>query len=153
MPVHPAIQLWREYTRWVLCTVTNQFLDPPFDYATLQTQNTAPNLESSNGGTTRKSLRFTGTFASVIVISKASQKDADYTCYRATIDFALDYAWDEFLDEYARQVGRETGRPVDRPPGKTRRSYCVLIEIRSRVTAPLPLVAKTWPGVTESPCA
>lgn len=153
MRVHPAIQLWREYTRWVLCTVTNQFLNLPFDDAKLQTRNIAPKLESSNGETVRKLLCFIGTLVSVIVISKASQKDADYTCYRATIDFAFDYACDEFLDEYARQVGRETGRQVDRPPGKTRRSYCVLIQIRSRVTAPLPLVAKTWPGVTESPCA
>jgi len=35
-------------------------------------------------------------------ISKASQKDADYTYYRATIDFALTTAWDEFLNAYAK---------------------------------------------------
>lgn len=34
-------------------------------------------------------------------ISKASEKDADYTYYRSTIDFALQSAWDEFLDAYA----------------------------------------------------
>ena len=35
-------------------------------------------------------------------ISKASEKDADYTYYRATVDFALIYAWDEFLNAYAQ---------------------------------------------------
>jgi hypothetical protein len=34
-------------------------------------------------------------------ISKAAQKDADYTYYR-TLDFALQTGWDEFLDAYAR---------------------------------------------------
>ena len=34
-------------------------------------------------------------------ISKASQKDSDYTYYR-TLDFALQTGWDEFLDAYAR---------------------------------------------------
>jgi hypothetical protein len=34
-------------------------------------------------------------------ISKASQKDADYTYYRSTLDFALETSWDEFLDAYA----------------------------------------------------
>ena len=35
-------------------------------------------------------------------ISKASQKDADYSYYRSTLDFALLYGWDEFLDAYAK---------------------------------------------------
>lgn len=35
-------------------------------------------------------------------ISKASQKDSNYTYYRATLDFALLTAWDEFLDAYAK---------------------------------------------------
>jgi hypothetical protein len=35
-------------------------------------------------------------------ISKASEKDSNYTYYRATIDFALLTAWDEFLDAYAK---------------------------------------------------
>jgi hypothetical protein len=35
-------------------------------------------------------------------ISKASEKDSDYTYYRSTIDFALQTGWDEFLDVYAR---------------------------------------------------
>ncbi len=34
-------------------------------------------------------------------ISKASEKDSNYTYYRSTIDFALTTAWDEFLDAYA----------------------------------------------------
>ena len=35
-------------------------------------------------------------------ISKASEKDSNYTYYRSTIDFALTTAWDEFLDAYAK---------------------------------------------------
>jgi hypothetical protein len=35
-------------------------------------------------------------------ISKATQKDADYTYYRTILDFALQTGWDEFLDAYAR---------------------------------------------------
>jgi len=35
-------------------------------------------------------------------ISTAAGKDADYTYYRSTIDFALQTAWDEFLDAYAK---------------------------------------------------
>ena len=35
-------------------------------------------------------------------ISKASQKDSNYTYYRSKIDFALQTSWDEFLDAYAR---------------------------------------------------
>jgi hypothetical protein len=35
-------------------------------------------------------------------ISKASQKDSDYSYYRSTIDFALETGWDEFVDAYAR---------------------------------------------------
>lgn len=35
-------------------------------------------------------------------ISKSSQKDSNYTYYRATLDFALQTGWDEFLDAYAR---------------------------------------------------
>jgi hypothetical protein len=34
-------------------------------------------------------------------ISKAVQKDSDYTFYR-TLDFALQTGWDEFLDAYAK---------------------------------------------------
>lgn len=34
-------------------------------------------------------------------ISKATQKDADYTYY-GTLDFALQTGWDEFLNAYAR---------------------------------------------------
>ena len=33
-------------------------------------------------------------------ISKATQKDLDYTYYR-TLDFSLQTGWDEFLDAYA----------------------------------------------------
>jgi len=35
-------------------------------------------------------------------ISKATEKKADYTYYRTTLDFALTTQWDEFLDAYAR---------------------------------------------------
>jgi hypothetical protein len=35
-------------------------------------------------------------------ISKASQKDSDYSYYRSTTDFALETGWDEFVDAYAR---------------------------------------------------
>ncbi|HUF00414.1 MAG TPA: clostripain-related cysteine peptidase [Anaerolineales bacterium] len=35
-------------------------------------------------------------------ISKASQKDSDYSYYRSTVDFALDTFWDEFLNAYAQ---------------------------------------------------
>jgi glutamine phosphoribosylpyrophosphate amidotransferase len=35
-------------------------------------------------------------------ISKASEKDSNYTYYRSTLDFALDYVWDEFLNAYAQ---------------------------------------------------
>lgn len=35
-------------------------------------------------------------------ISKASEKDSNYTYYRSTIDFALQTSWDEFLDAYAK---------------------------------------------------
>jgi len=35
-------------------------------------------------------------------VSKASQKDSDYTYYRSTTDFALTTGWDEFLDAYAK---------------------------------------------------
>jgi hypothetical protein len=35
-------------------------------------------------------------------ISKASEKDSNYTYYRATLDFANQTGWDEFLDAYAR---------------------------------------------------
>jgi len=34
-------------------------------------------------------------------VSKATEKDALYTYYRSTIDFALQTGWDEFLDAYA----------------------------------------------------
>ena len=34
-------------------------------------------------------------------ISKASEKDANYTYYRTNIDFALNTSWDEFLNLYA----------------------------------------------------
>jgi cysteine peptidase C11 family protein len=35
-------------------------------------------------------------------ISKASEKDSNYTYYRSTADFALQTGWDEFLDAYAK---------------------------------------------------
>ncbi len=35
-------------------------------------------------------------------ISKASQKDSNYTYYRSTLDFALTTRWDEFLNAYAQ---------------------------------------------------
>jgi hypothetical protein len=35
-------------------------------------------------------------------ISKATEKDSNYTYYRATLDFALQTGWDEFLDAYAK---------------------------------------------------
>ena len=35
-------------------------------------------------------------------ISKAAQKDSNYTYYRATIDLALTTSWDEFLNAYAQ---------------------------------------------------
>ncbi len=35
-------------------------------------------------------------------ISKATEKDSNYTYYRATLDFALQTGWDEFLEAYAK---------------------------------------------------
>lgn len=35
-------------------------------------------------------------------ISKASEKDSNYSYYRSTVDFALQTSWDEFLDAYAK---------------------------------------------------
>ena len=35
-------------------------------------------------------------------VSKAAEKDSNYTYYRATTDFALTTRWDEFLDAYAQ---------------------------------------------------
>ncbi len=35
-------------------------------------------------------------------ISKASQKDSNYTYYRSTIDLALTTSWDDFLSAYAQ---------------------------------------------------
>jgi hypothetical protein len=35
-------------------------------------------------------------------ISKASEKDSNYTYYRSTVDFALQTGWDEFLNVYAK---------------------------------------------------
>ena len=35
-------------------------------------------------------------------ISKAAQKDSNYTYYRSTIDLALTASWDEFLNAYAQ---------------------------------------------------
>jgi hypothetical protein len=35
-------------------------------------------------------------------ISKASEKDLNYTYYRGTLDFAAQTGWDDFLDAYAR---------------------------------------------------
>jgi Clostripain family len=35
-------------------------------------------------------------------ISKAAEKNSDYTYYRSTLDFALTTKWDEFLDAYAK---------------------------------------------------
>lgn len=35
-------------------------------------------------------------------ISKATEKDSNYTYYRSTIDFALQTSWDEFLNAYAQ---------------------------------------------------
>ena len=35
-------------------------------------------------------------------ISKASQKDSNYTYYRSTIDLALTTSWDEFVNAYAQ---------------------------------------------------
>lgn len=35
-------------------------------------------------------------------ISKASEKDSNYTYYRSTVDFALQTSWDEFLNAYAQ---------------------------------------------------
>ena len=35
-------------------------------------------------------------------IGKASEKDANYTYYRSTLDFALTTSWDEFLNAYAQ---------------------------------------------------
>ena len=35
-------------------------------------------------------------------ISKASQKDSNYTYYRSTIDLALTTSWDEFVNSYAQ---------------------------------------------------
>ena len=39
---------------------------------------------------------------SIYHISKASEKDSNYTYYRATLDFALTTTWDEFLNAYAQ---------------------------------------------------
>jgi hypothetical protein len=38
---------------------------------------------------------------SIYLVTKASQKDSNYTYYR-TLDFALTTGWDEFLDAYAQ---------------------------------------------------
>jgi len=38
----------------------------------------------------------------IYYVSSAAGKDANYTYYRSTIDFALTTAWDEFLDAYAK---------------------------------------------------
>ena len=38
----------------------------------------------------------------IYYVSSASGKDANYTYYRSTIDFALQTGWDEFLDVYAK---------------------------------------------------
>jgi len=35
-------------------------------------------------------------------IGKASEKDANYTYYRSTLDLALTTSWDEFLNAYAQ---------------------------------------------------
>jgi hypothetical protein len=35
-------------------------------------------------------------------ISKATEKDSNYTYYRSTVDFALQTSWDEFVDAYAK---------------------------------------------------
>ncbi len=35
-------------------------------------------------------------------ISKATEKDSNYTYYRTTLDFALQTGWDEFLEAYAK---------------------------------------------------
>jgi Clostripain family len=35
-------------------------------------------------------------------ISKATEKDSNYTYYRSTVDFALQSPWDEFLNAYAQ---------------------------------------------------
>ena len=35
-------------------------------------------------------------------VSKASEKDSNYTYYRSTVDFALQTSWDEFLEAYAK---------------------------------------------------
>jgi len=35
-------------------------------------------------------------------VSKASEKDSNYSYYRSTVDFALQTSWDEFLDAYAK---------------------------------------------------
>jgi hypothetical protein len=35
-------------------------------------------------------------------ISKATEKDSNYTYYRSTVDFALQTSWDEFLNAYAK---------------------------------------------------
>lgn len=39
---------------------------------------------------------------SIYLITKATQKDSNYTYYRSTLDFALTTGWDEFLDAYAK---------------------------------------------------
>lgn len=39
---------------------------------------------------------------SIYHVSKASEKDANYTYYRSTLDFALTTRWDEFLNAYAQ---------------------------------------------------
>jgi hypothetical protein len=39
---------------------------------------------------------------SIYHVSKATEKDANYTYYRSTLDFALTSSWDEFLDAYAQ---------------------------------------------------
>lgn len=38
----------------------------------------------------------------IYLITKAAQKDSDYTYYRDKVDFAAQTGWDEFLDAYAR---------------------------------------------------
>ena len=40
-------------------------------------------------------------------ISKATEKDSNYTYYRSTVDFALQTTWDEFLNAYASSAKRK----------------------------------------------
>ena len=61
-------------------------------------------LECGVGGVPRRgpTLLRTGRGITIYHVSKAAEKDSNYTYYRATTDFALTTRWEEFLDAWAQ---------------------------------------------------